>query len=453
MNLRGRMTLAVAVAVAISVALAALAAYVLTRRELLGQVDGSLRQSEYAIARLPPADLLFFHLPLGSSYYQVVYSSGQHQLPTGFVVPLPVTRETMEVAAGKRHAFYSSRTVHGVPVRMLTFQYDDGAAVQVIADVTDINHALARLRWLLAVVGAGGVALALAIGLGLTRTALAPVRRLTRATEHVAETQDLTSRIEGGGSDELGRLASSFNTMLEALERSVLSQRQLVADASHELRTPLTSLRTNIEVLARADGMAPAEREALLADVVEQLTEISTLVAELVELARGERHVTEPEEIRLDLLVEDAVERARRNTPAVRFEADLAPSTVEGVRSTLERAIGNLLDNAAKWSPPDGRVEVAVRDGEVLVRDHGPGIDEGDLPHIFDRFYRSPAARGRPGSGLGLAIVRQVATAHGGTVEAERPPDGGTLMRLRLGGGGGGPGSGANGNGSGRSNE
>src|SRR5437764_139457 len=239
-------------------------------------------------------------------------------------------------------------------------------------------------------------------------------------------------RVAAGGHDEVGRLASSFNTMLGALEESTRAQRQLVADASHELRTPLTSLRTNIEVLAGERSLPPGERERLLTDVVEQLGEMTTLVAELIELARGEREPAHPEEVRLDLVAADAVERTRRNRPGITFTTDLEETVVHGVPATIERAVANLLDNAAKWSPPGGQVEVVVRDGEVTVRDHGPGIDEEDLPYVFDRFYRASSARGMSGSGLGLAIVRQVAEAHGGDVVAERPEGGGTLMRLRL---------------------
>src|ERR671923_26324 len=203
----------------------------------------------------------------------------------------------------------------------------------------------------------------------------------------------LRRKTEAGGQDELGRLASSFNTMLGALEESTRAERQLVADASHELRTPLTSLRTNIEVLASERSLPPDERERLLKDVVEQLGEMTTLVAELIELARGEREPAQPEEVRLDLVAADAVDRTRRNRPGVTFTTDLQESVVHGVPATIERAVANLLDNAAKWSPPGGEVEVAVRDGEVTVRDHGPGIDEEDLPYVFDRFYRASSAR------------------------------------------------------------
>ena len=261
---------------------------------------------------------------------------------------------------------------------------------------------------------------------------LAPVQRLTRTAEEVSETRDLSRRIDASGTDELSRLAATFNTMLGALEDSARAQRQLVSDASHELRTPLTSLRTNIEVLARDEALPPGEREQLLRDVTEQLTEMTALIAELVELARGDQAPTEPggrpprpRHRRRDRA--DAPQPARR-----RVQAELEESMIRGVPSTIERAISNLLDNAAKWSPPGGEIEVTVRDGDVIVRDHGPGIDADDLPFVFDRFYRAPSARGMPGSGLGLAIVRQVAEAHGGTVTAEPADGGGTVMRLPL---------------------
>ena len=432
MSFRTRLTLAVAVAVAAAVGLAAAGAYFAAQGELYSQVDKGLQRQAEEIAGEPAARLLMFHGPFGAGNYQVVDASGRHQVPDGMVT-LPVSAKTKGVAAGKTTSFFENTHVEGIPIRMFTFQYAPGLAVQVVSNVTDIDHALKRLRLLLLLVGFGGVGFAALLGFLVTRTVLVPVRRLTEATEHVAETRDLSGRMDGSARrDELGRLAASFNTMLSALEESVAAQRQLVADASHELRTPLTSLRTNIEVLARSDELPEPERERLLADVVEQLTEMTSLVAELVELARGQQAQAEPEEIRLDLLVESAVERAQRNHPGLVFATHLNETTIEGVPATIERAIGNLLDNAAKWSPGGGTVEVAVREGQVTVRDHGPGIDEADLPHVFDRFYRAASARGMPGSGLGLAIVKQVAESHGGEVVAERAAGGGTLMRLRL---------------------
>jgi two-component system sensor histidine kinase MprB len=257
------------------------------------------------------------------------------------------------------------------------------------------------------------------------------VRHLTEASEHVARTRDLSGRIEARGRDELARLASAFNTMLEALDISLRSQRQLVADASHELRTPLTTAKTNVDVLRRTE-LPKEERDAILRDVGQQIDELAVLVTDIVDLARGVEPNLEVEEVRLDLLVEQAVGRARRLSPRNVFALDLEPCLVKGVPSRLERAVANLLDNACKWSPPDAEIEVAVKDGTVGVRDHGQGIDDEDLPFVFDRFYRAPSARALPGSGLGLAIVRQVAESHGGQVTVERPSDGGALLSIVL---------------------
>jgi len=286
-------------------------------------------------------------------------------------------------------------------------------ALQVAQPLSGVNHTLHRVSIYLVLIAFGGILVAAALGLVVSRAALAPVRRLTETTENVTETGDLSQRIDATGHDELSRLATSFNTMLGALEEASRAQRQLVADASHELRTPLTSLRTNIEVLAGERTLAPEDRERLLNDVVEQLGEMTSLIAELIELARAEQHPEKSEDVRLDLLARTAVERARRNRPNVTFTTDFEESMVHGAPSTIERAVANLLDNAAKWSPEGGQVEVGVHDGEVTVRDHGPGIAEEDLPYVFDRFYRASSARGLPGSGLGLAIVKQVADAHG----------------------------------------
>ena len=431
MSFRLRTVLAVAAAVSVAIVAAASAAYVAARNELVGQVNAGLRTQATQIAQMDPEKILGYRGPVFNTYYQVVDSTGTRQLPPWLSTPLPVEKRTRAVAAGTGKPYFVDAKLGHYDVRIYTFQYQKGIAIEVAGDISGIEHALARLRWILLLVAAVGVLAATLIAGFVARHVLRPVRRLTAATEYVTETRDLTNRIEVSGDDELARLATSFNTMLGALEESLRAQRQFVADASHELRTPLTSLRTNIEVLA--SGKLPeAERDKLLSDVVEQLTEMSTLVSELVHVARGDVPGGEAETLRLDELVLESVERARRNAPGVHFETQLYESTVEGVPSALERAVGNLLDNAAKWSSPGGTVEVAVTDHEVRVRDHGPGIDEADVPFVFDRFYRAPSARNMPGSGLGLAIVRQVAEAHGGQVLVERPADGGTTMRLKL---------------------
>jgi two-component system sensor histidine kinase MprB len=439
MSFRARLALVAAAAVALAVLTASFVVYFVVRNQLRATVDDSLRTTAAQLRRTPFHDFEHFGTPQGelggaTSYPQGVDATGKVYLPPRATVALPVSDGVRAVARGARGEFFSDIHVRGTHLRMLTFQFGPGGAVQVARSLTEVDHSLGRIKDLLLLIAGGGIAIAAALGLAVSRAALAPVRRLTKATENVTATGDLSERIDVGGRDELSRLAGSFNAMLGALQESSRAQRQLVADASHELRTPLTSLRTNIEVLASERTLPAGERERLLTDVVEQLTEMTTLISELIDLARGEQQTTEPEEVRLDLIASEAVERARRNRPAVTFTTNLEESTVHGVPSTIERAVANLLDNAAKWSPQGAAVEVAVRDGEVSVRDHGPGIEEEDLPYVFDRFYRSRSARGRPGSGLGLAIVRQVAVAHGGEVVAEPADGGGTRMTLRLNG-------------------
>jgi two-component system, OmpR family, sensor histidine kinase MprB len=433
MSFRARLALVAAAAVALAVVLASVTTYVVVRDQLRETVDEALQDRAEEISR-QPLDRVFFgpgpELGEAGGYPQLVRSDGETLVRRGATLRLPVDDRVLEVTRGDSDAFARDANVDGTHVRVLTRPYVPDYALQVARPLTEVDHTLDRIRLFLIIIAAGGIAVAAALGLLVARAALAPVRRLTTATENVTETGDLSERIESGGQDELGRLAESFNSMLGALEESNKRQRQLVSDASHELRTPLTSLRTNIEVLARDQSMNAEDREQLLHDVVAELTEMTSLITELVELARGDAQPPEMEEVRLDLLVGDLLDRARRNAPHVEFDAQLDETTVHGAAPTIERAVWNLLDNAAKWSPEGSRVDVKVADGEVVVRDHGPGIDEDDLPKVFDRFYRAPAARGRPGSGLGLAIVRQVAEAHGGRVVAERAEGGGTLMRV-----------------------
>jgi len=295
-----------------------------------------------------------------------------------------------------------------------------------------VESTLSHLRLILVIVSLGGIALAAALGLLVSRAALAPVRRLTGAAERVAQTQDLGHRIDAGEGDELGRLAAAFNTMLAALERSQLAQRRLVADASHELRTPLTSVGANLDALAIGESLAPGERARAVASARAQLGELTVLVGDLVDLSKGEVPEVEVEAVRLDLAAGGAIGRARLHAHGCRFLLAAEPCLVRAAPARLDRAIANLLDNAVKWGPPGGPVEVRVADGRLEVRDHGPGIAAADLPRVFDRFYRAPAARGRPGSGLGLAIVRQFAETHGGAVRAANDPDGGARMTLEL---------------------
>jgi two-component system sensor histidine kinase MprB len=442
-SFRARIAVAAAAAVAATVVIASIVLFFVVRSQLRATIDDSLQTRVQDLASHDVGSVIG---PNGKPYLgvrpefgdvnvyvQVIKSNGEALAPYLQSVQLPVNDGAVAIAKGSQGTSWSDTHVGGVHMRVLTVSAGPGIALEVARPLTEVDKSLRRIGLFLFLIAGAGVAGAAALGLFVSRTALAPVKRLTDTTERVTATGDLSQRIEVEGRDELSRLATSFNGMLAALEESTRAQRQLVADASHELRTPLTSLRTNIEVLASDRALPAGERSKLLTDVVEQLGEMTTLIAELIELARAEQQTAEPEDVRLDLLADAALERARRNWAGVRFTAKLEASVVRGVPATLERAIGNLLDNAAKWSPEGAEVHLEVRDGVVSVRDHGPGIDEEDLPYVFDRFYRARSARGLPGSGLGLAIVRQVADTHGGEVVAERAEGGGTRMILSLG--------------------
>jgi len=436
MTLRARLTLSAALAVAAAVVLASIAVYFVVRSELRGEVDESLgEQAALYVARgpfgeVPPPPRSKLGGPSG--YIQIVGADGRTFLQTGGTFPLPVDVRTMQVAAGERESFRTDATVSGTHVRIAVFPLADGVALQIARPLTEVDDVLDRLRWILLAVALGGSGLAALLGLGVAQSALVPTRRLTEAAEDITATQDLRRRVDTDRKDELGRLAVAFNTMLAALEESVEAQRRLVSDASHELRTPLTSLRTNVEILGKANALPDDERRRLLDDVDAELDELSRLIADVVDLARDGEPERFDEDIRLDQLVAYAVDRARRRAPKVTFETTLDETVVHGSRERLHRAVSNLLDNAVKWSPEGGTVEVTVADAAVSVRDHGPGIAEEDLPKVFDRFYRAPDARGLPGSGLGLAIVRQVAESHGGSVSAARADGGGSIFRLQL---------------------
>jgi two-component system, OmpR family, sensor histidine kinase MprB len=437
-SFRARIAISAAAAVALTVVIASVVLYLVAREQLRGPVDDALEARAADLVReFPgvvqgPGGRTYLAIPPGLDYVQRVNADGSVTTPFLQDVELPVDEDVLAAAAHKRGAsIRQDVSVDGVHMRMVTFVYGP-EAFQVARPLTEVDKSLDRIGLFLLLIAATGVVIAAGLGLLVARAALSPVRRLTSTVERVSETQDLSERIDVDGKDELSRLAAGFNTMLGALEESTRAQRQLVADASHELRTPLTSVRTNIEVLAGDRTLPPEDRRRLLSDVVEQLGEMTTLISELIELARAEQHTAEPEDVRLDVLVADVVERARRNRPEVSYSVALEPTTVQGVPATIERAVGNLLDNAAKWSPPGENVEVELRGGQLVVRDHGPGIPEEDLPYVFDRFYRARAARGMPGSGLGLAIVRQVAESHGGDVVAEQAEGGGTRMVLTL---------------------
>ncbi|MFE2525960.1 sensor histidine kinase [Streptomyces sp. NPDC059382] len=442
--LRTRLALAVTSAVALVAVGVCTAAFFVVRGALYDQLDLSLTQSaRLAAGRNPDSgpdtlagECRFLAAPACA---EVVPADPAKDPARPYI--LPVDAGTRAVAAGRRAPFYTSIVHAGHPTRMLTADYTKGQALQVALRADTVEAGISdAARWL-AVIGAAGVLLAAVLGYWVSRTGLAPVTRLTATAERIAATRDPRHRIElppPGREDEITRLAGSFNTMLGELEQSVTAQRRLVADASHELRTPLTALRTNAELLARGERLTTEQRERASLALGRQLREVTGLVNDLIELARDEEPQPLVEQVRLGRLVEHCAQAARTHWPSVSIVVrSTEEAVVPGVPARLSRLLGNLLDNAAKFSPAGVPVEVelTVRAGrpELTVRDHGPGIAPQDLPYVFDRFYRAGAARALPGSGLGLAMARQIARAHAAELTAEAAPGGGALFRLTFG--------------------
>ena len=451
MSYRRRLMLLAALAVALAVALASVATYVLVRAQLRDSVDDGLHSLSERVGTAPePRDspqrrqldpeqerreflLLLPSSPLGeqAGYAQVVSSAGNIQPPPNQRALLAAGPRVVAVAQGNADPFFYDSELNGTDVRVYVAQFAEGQALQAARSLEDVNATMRRLALVLTLVSLAGIGLAALFGGLVGRSAMRPVSRLMRGTRYVAATQDLSRRVEATGDDELAGLARSFNAMLEKLAESRRAQRQLVADASHELRTPLATVQANVELLSRAGELPPQERVELREDLLSQLRELTRLVGDLVELARERPPESDLEELDLAELVAGCVDRARGRGS---FDCDLRPGVVRADRARLDRAVTNLLDNARKWSPAGGTVHVTVADGELIVRDEGPGIDAVDRPYVFDRFYRSAEARALPGSGLGLAIVRQVAEMHGGAAWAAPPRTGsGAELHLRLG--------------------
>ena len=452
MALRRRLVLLTAATVGVTVVLASVICFVAMRAELRGQVDDALAEQARLGARLAelrgeageiPPRLREIPAPSpgeAAGVLQILRADGRVAFGSAEDLRLPVTDGDRAVAAGRAAGTVEDRTVDGVHLRVRTDPVEGGGAVQLARSLESADAALSRLALVLALVCLAGTALAVAVAAAFSRNVLTPVRELTEAAEHVSETVDLSRRIVAEGDDEVGRMARQFNAMLDTLQASrtelassVAAQRQLVADASHELRTPVTSLRTNIELLLDVPDLDPAERGRMLADVRRQSEDLSSLITDVIELARGDEPLGDTEDVALDELVGEAVARARRHAPDVTFATDLEPVVVHGAPDRLARAVANLLDNAAKHSRPGGLVEVVLgADGALAVRDHGEGVPDAEKAHVFDRFFRGTTSRERTGSGLGLAIVRQTAEAHGGTVAVADAPGGGALFTLAL---------------------
>jgi two-component system sensor histidine kinase MprB len=477
MTLRTRIAAVASVSVALAVVAAAIGLYVAVRSDLRGEIDSALRARAKAFVG-PGAPAAAGPGPAGgpggpgrpggpphvgahpeghrqaggfpgqvepapfgaaSGYVQFISPQGEVSVPGGqgaSPTRIALTALDLSIAARGGGSSLTDRSVNGTKLRVLTLGTGPSGAVLVAEPLTEVDHELSRLLLILALIGAGGVVLAALLGALVARTALAPIARFTERTESLTGNLDLSRRLEVEGRDELARLAESFNGTLDALERSVRAQRHLIADASHELRTPISSLRANIQILGEAERLPPREQESLRADIVAELDELTALVGDVVELARGAAPDGAVDDVRLDEVVAGAVASARRRGDRlgeISFELSLEPTIVRGQADRIGRAVSNLVDNARKWSPAGGVVELALRDGVLSVRDHGPGFQESDLAFVFDRFYRAGDARKLPGSGLGLAIVRQAAEACGGFAEARNAPGGGALLRVGFG--------------------
>ncbi len=445
MTFRARVIGATVGVAALAVVLACLASFITARSALLRSVDESLIQASLS----PLGHQIGDDSQFTGSYFELVLASGKTIPPSR----VPIDGAILQVARGK--AGQTLRTVEfggqwyrelivPLPVNSVVgcatsatdlCQIKTTSAQLFIVNITGQTQQLRNLVRTLLIVAGGGLLLALVLGLVIARAALRPLEAVTNEIESVADTNDMTYRVAEGGPDELGRLRRVFNRLLNTVQSSQTLQRQLVLDASHELRTPLTSLRTNAQVLARADQLEPEDLRQLTDDMVAQVDELAALVTDLGELSRGERSEGEPAAVRLDECVDECVDTARTHARIknITIDAHVEPATIIARRDRLVRAISNLLTNAVKFTPESGRIVVTSDDHRVVVADSGPGIDDAERPYVFDRFWRSATARSLPGSGLGLSIVAQVVAEIGGTVEVDRDPElGGARFTIEL---------------------
>ncbi len=469
MSLKRRITAVSALAVAAVAVLLGATSYLTTRSQLLSQVRDELAgRARAAIGHRPepgapgrgggfggqepglgPPHALGPGTGMGSfevppapagggaaGIFQIVHPDGTIVRPDAASVRLPVTARVRTLAADPRPGVtdYFQADIRGRPYQLLAVSNpQDGNALEVALALTGTDSVLHRLLVRDGLLVGGGILLAGVVSLLIGRSALAPVERFTSETESVTSSLERPRRLAETGPVELRRLAGSFNQTLDALERSLQAQRHLIADASHELRTPMAALRSNIQIFLESDRLPPGEREELQTAVLAELDELTQIVADVVALARGAPPSEATEPVELEAVVADAVARAGRRSPGIRFELALEPVVIVNVAERVMRAVTNVIDNARRWSPPEGTVWVTLRGGVLTVRDEGPGFRGEDLPHVFERFYRADAARRMPGSGLGLAIVKQAAEAYGGSVSADNAPGGGALVTVRFG--------------------
>ena len=431
MSLRWKIALALAAIASIATVAVGAANYRTTRDQLYDEIDRSLTTVDARLTEriVGQAGDLPEQSPFAAYEGQIIRSDGTIGQRT-LEVPLPVT-ELHEALIGQRgRSIVSTVSVGDESYRVRTVGLQRGA-LQIARSLEETDRVLRALRartlvWTLIVVAA-----AIAAGLWIAGRVTASLRRLTTAAEQVEATGRLDVTVGEDGPDEVGRLGAAFDRMLAALRRSRDDQQRLVQDAGHELRTPLTSLRTNLDALQRYPSMSAADRDAILADLQAETHELTELVNEIVTVASGAQADEPFETVDLADLAREVAARYERRTGRD-IEVAAVPSPVVGQRSSLQRAVSCLVDNACKFDRSGGEIRIEVALGSVVVADHGPGVPPEELDRIFDRFHRAESARTLPGSGLGLSIVRDVARAHGGDAFAEPAPGGGARVGLRV---------------------
>jgi two-component system sensor histidine kinase MprB len=444
-SLKWRIALGMAAIAALVSIFGATAAYLNTQDRLQSSLDESLLGKAHDITNgggprpgegsRPPGAANFDDVCPRAEFFQPAtiaqFISAAGEAETCLGATLPTDKDAVRAARASGSPHLSTVTVSGSDYRVVTVARSDGAVLRLGRGLDELHDVLDSLRIRLALYALGGVVLAALLGWLLASRLVRPITRLRDAAEGIARTGQLDAEIPEGGPGEVGSLATSFATMVDALADSRARQQRLIADASHELRTPLTSLQTNAELLTRAERLNDDQRRQVSDGIRFEVHELTDLVSELVTLARDPDADQEPvEPVALVELATAAVDAARVRTDRPLLLHTDEPAVVRGRTRALGRAVSNLLDNAIKYG--DGPIEVTVAAGTVEVRDHGAGIPAADLPKIFDRFYRADAARTATGSGLGLAIVAQVVERHGGTVVARNAPDGGAVVGFTL---------------------
>jgi two-component system sensor histidine kinase MprB len=446
MSFRARITVLVAVTVGLAVAVMALASLQATRSQVYGELDRALAQVARVADGSPggigpggrgpdgrvgagPPTLLRVS---DAVVVQVHTVDDVVRLVSGGTEVAVDPNVVRQARAGSAVTF--STAVDAAPYRGLARPVGDGSVLVVAADASEQQRVLRALVVRFWAIGLAVAGLAAVAGWFAAGRLVAPLRRLTAAAEHVSVTGDLTVDVRTEQPDEAGRLSRAFDEMLAALASSQAAQQRLVDDAGHELRTPITSILSNAEVLKRHPDIDTATREQIADDVIAESQELTRLVNALVDLAGIAGVAESPEQVSVAAVVESA---RRRLPPDDRGRVAVTGDASAVLRAgQVQRAVVNLLTNATKFSPDPAPVEVSIQrtmeQVDVVVRDHGPGFDDADLPHVFARFYRAESARGVPGSGLGLAIVRDVAQRNGGGVAAGNHPDGGGVVHLTL---------------------